>query len=317
MADLENQANELQALLNEVAQIKQDLVAYKQTAMADGVIDDNEQAEIDDMLEAIQRINTAIQQQQQQQTDTDTDGAKQTTSEPTGHENDEDGSTPSGCDPAEVQRIREQYERIIRHARGTGADVAADNLQHFIDGSGGTRQLDVSWLRGFGSIESAESRILGYVEGNRNLQQWAPAVAEGITVSESDYWDADIREYNPLSELAYASGASDMRGDVSMSLSRSNNIVTITGTVEVRWSDRYDWNAGQSFNIPGTGNISDDDGIYLKRCGGARDFDMAASWTFNYSGTYNASSDRWTRNEWTINGQSYTPSHGEIDTDSR
>lgn len=317
MADLENDTNQLQELLDEVAQIQQDLEAYRQTALADGEIDDTEQAEINSMLESIQRINAAIQQQQQQ----DTDGAssKQNTTEQAGTKNDdeEDGSTPSGCDPAEVQRIRDQYARIIRHARGIGADVAADNLQHFVDGNGGTRQLDVEWLRGFGGIESAESRILGYVEGNRNLQQWAPVVAEGASVSESDYWDADITEYNPLSELAYASGASDMRGDVSMNLSRANDIVTITGTVEISWSDRYDWNAGQSFTIPGTGNISDDDGIYLKRCGGARDFDMAASWTFNYSGTYDASSGRWTSNQWTINGQSYTPSHGEINTESR
>ena len=46
----------------------------------------------------------------------------------------------------------------------------------------------------------------------------------------------------------------------------------------MNWSDPYDWNEGQGFRIPGTGMVSDDDGIYLKENDGAKDFLMESKW---------------------------------------
>ena len=55
----------------------------------------------------------------------------------------------------------------------------------------------------------------------------------------------------------------------------------------MNWSDPYDWNEGQGFCIPETGMVSDDDGIYLKENGGAKDFLMKSKWQSSFEGIYN------------------------------
>lgn len=102
-----------------------------------------------------------------------------------------------------------------------------------------------------------------------------------------------------------------------MDFSRVDDLVTVSGSVQINWSDRYNWNKGMTFYVPGSGTISDDDGIYLKKCGGAKDFDMKATWTFTYSGEYHAKTGNWLKSEWKIDGTVYKPSDSEIDTDSR
>lgn len=301
--------------------MNQKLNDYDQIFQSNGITDSPEQQKIQELKAKIEQVLEALK-----------NGTS--TAHPIQHSGEEqlDGASPknqnieesneetqtgnNGCDPARVQEIRQAYQAMIAQARGLGQNVAADNLQHFIDGSGSDRNLSVTWLRSFDSITSAESRIL-YNTEESNLQRWVTGLADGSRTTESDYWDADITNYNPLQELSYASGASDMRGDVTMQLARNGNVVSITGQVAIAWSDRYDWNAGQSFDIPGFGNVSDDDGIYLKRCGGANDFMMRASWQFTYSGSYNVAENRWTQSQWQINGSDYTPNNRAIRTETR
>lgn len=317
MSNENNSLTDLESLSTELQEMKRDLLQYKEYILEDGVIDADEQEVLDSMLEAIQRATEKLSELQTTYAGESCEVAPING----GGEELEEQETPmsTGCDPAKIQEITERYNAMIADARSLGKNVAANNLQRFIDGRGGTRQIDVTWLRGFSDVEDAESRILGYTEseGNNCLEQWAPAIAEGASESRTDYWIGDIRAYNITSELAYASGASKIRGEVALDFTRSNDIVTISGTVTMNWWDDYNWNKGMSFYIPGSGTISDDDGLYLKRCAGARDFRMEAQWVFNYSGTYDAGTSRWTKNEWTIDGQTYEPSEGDIDTDSR
>lgn len=326
MSDPKQTLAKLKALSEELVLMKQDVIQYKKLFLEDdGKIDEQEQAHLDAMLAEIQRVVSHIDTLKAEAGNAGGTTAPDTTTAPTSKSSSPSGdkdtasSKTSGCDPAEIRAITQRYNDMIARARGLGKNVAADNLQRFIDGTGGTKQIDVTWLRGFDSVIDAESRILGYTEGegSNNLKVWAPTIAEGANENKTDYWIGDIKEYSLTSELAYASGASKIRGEVSMDFSRTSDIVTITGTVTMNWWDDYNWNKGMSFYIPGSGSISDDDGLYLKRCAGAKDFRMEASWTFNYSGTYDAAQGRWTKNEWFINGQSYTPTHSEIDTDER
>lgn len=294
------QSEKIQIIKNELSSLKKTLTQYENMFSADGIIDSTEQVKLNEMQSVITKAEAKLAVLEQKESSKEKSLAKE----------------PAGCSPEKTERIRQQYERMIANA-GIIGPVAADNLQRFIDGVGGTKQIDVSWLRGFSDIKDAESRILGYTEGDKNLQKWAKEIKNNEETTKTDYWDADITEYSILSELSYASGASDILGNVSMDLSRTNDIVSISGAVDINWSDAYNWNKGMSFYVPGSGTISDDDGLYLKKCGGAKDFNMEAKWTFTYSGAYDAKTGNWTKNEWRINGSVYEPSHGEIDTDSR
>lgn len=292
-------SEKIQKLEKELKSLKDTLTKYGNLFNADGFVDTEEQKQIDDMQLVIKKIEAKLKLIKE----------KSATKEiPTADSNN--------CTPEKTKRIREQYEKMIANASVIGP-VAADNLQRFINGVGGTKRIEVSWLRDFSAIQDAESRILGYTEGDKNLKKWVTGLKNGDKVNKSDYWDADIREYNMFSQLSYASGASDMRGDVSMKLTREQDVVSIEGTVDIKWSDRYDWNKGMSFYVPGSGTISDDDGIYLKRCGGAKDFDMLATWQFTYTGEYDAKSSKWLKSEWKIDGTVYTPTHSEIEVGTR
>lgn len=55
--------------------------------------------------------------------------------------------------------------------------------------------------------------------------------------------------------------------------------------VQNEWFDPYDWNAGMGAYIPGFGTVSDDDGIYLKNNGNARDYYLQSKWNAKVSGT--------------------------------
>jgi hypothetical protein len=224
---------------------------------------------------------------------------------------------PLTCDPKKTKEIRNKYEEMIKNARKLGSNVAADNLQHFIDGSGNKRVLSVDWLRSFDSIIDAESRILIYTK-EKNIKKWVNEVKNNETINKTDYWDADITNYNPLSELSYASGASDMKGSVNITISKNASFVNFSGWVEIDWTDNYDWNKGMGFYIPGSGTISDDDGIYLQLCGGAKSFMMDASWKFKLSAKYDVQKSEWIDIKWYLNGTTeYTPKNNTPDNESR
>ena len=123
-------------------------------------------------------------------------------------------------------------------------------------------------------------------------------VLNSTSIVSTDYWDSDIQEYSPLSELSYASGASDMRSNVDMVLHESGYNYKGKGVVNTRWHDNYDWNKGQGFRIPGSGMVSDDDGIYLKEHGGAKDFLMESKWQSSFEGVYNPKTKKWESIEW-------------------
>lgn len=68
-------------------------------------------------------------------------------------------------------------------------------------------------------------------------------------------------------------------------LTRKGDEIIVSGDIQQLWKDTYDWNAGASAYIPGFGDISDEDGIYLKENGGAKDFRLVRSWHTTVSGT--------------------------------
>lgn len=204
-------------------------------------------------------------------------------------------------DPNKVTKLTGKYNRMIISARAAGKNKAADNLQHFLMGTGSSKNYEASWLRGFEPVRDAENRILKYVEKG-NLKKWIASVDKNTTIEKSDHWDADIYSYNPWSELTYASGASDIKGNVDFTLTRGDDdLINVSGKVNIKWSDSYDWNKGEDFSIPGFGKVDDDDAIYLEKYGGAKSFKMDGKWGFDFKGKYDVKNNKWIEKNWILN----------------
>lgn len=171
---------------------------------------------------------------------------------------------------------------MISRARSIGWDHAADNLNHFLQGMGTVRKMELSWLMSFDVFGDGVNRIKGYFE-TKTLAKAALKLTSGESITVSDYWVADIYA-NPFTELYYASGASKISGIGSFTLKNSNNVVSIRGMVNFNWYDDYDWHEDLTAYIPGSGTISDRVGLLMQQHRGASPYRMEANWTSNLIG---------------------------------
>lgn len=73
-----------------------------------------------------------------------------------------------------ADEIRNRYKEMIADARKKGKGFAADNLQYFIDGKGGTKNVSLSTLNQFGAFKTAVSR------NQSRFEKQAIAVAYGL-----------------------------------------------------------------------------------------------------------------------------------------
>lgn len=197
----------------------------------------------------------------------------------------EAGPAPGGPETPELTRrldeIQREYRAIVADGRGRGWDVAADNLQRFLDGTGGTRTLSVGWLRGFGAVTDAERVNEGRFEDS--LNDLANQMRHGDRRTFTDHWSRMLTGAQ-TSELYYASGTSTIRSTGTFELSVIEHTVSISGTVTHHWYDPYDWHAGLGAFVPGHGNVSDADALLMQQYRGARPYDMEADWTRRISG---------------------------------
>ncbi len=182
-----------------------------------------------------------------------------------------------------LDRITKTYKEMIKSSRKKGYDVAADNLQRFLDGTGGIKKESSSWLRSFTAITSAQKVNEGRFE--KALSDLALKVGKGKTKTFSDYWDRQLTA-SVFTELYYASGTSSITSTGTFKLTRVGDKITITGTVTHKWHDPYDWHAGLAAYIPGYGSISDADALLLQKHRGAAPFKMESTWKSSVKGTY-------------------------------
>jgi hypothetical protein len=179
--------------------------------------------------------------------------------------------------------IAQTYRDMIANSRRRGYPVAADNLQRFLNGTGGTKTESVPWLKSFSAITDAERTNQERFE--TRLKREALALGTGATSTFTDHWDRSLTG-GVTTELYYASGTSNIRSTGTFTLTRTGNTIRISGTVTHVWNDPYDWHAGLSAYIPGSGRISDEDALLLQQHRGAAPFHMTASWNQTLSGNY-------------------------------
>lgn len=186
-----------------------------------------------------------------------------------------------------IDDLERQYRALVTEARDR-FPVAAGNLEHFLTGGGAKRSVPLTWLRGFDVVMAAERKNQQrFEEGGREggLKGLAKKTADGASTVLTDHWDAVV-DAPVTTELFYASGKSQLRSAGTFELARAGRTVTITGTVQQRWFDPYDWNAGAGAYIPGHGYMSDDVGLDLRDAGRGHDYLLENVYTQRLTGSY-------------------------------
>ncbi|MFA1538239.1 hypothetical protein [Actinomadura monticuli] len=181
------------------------------------------------------------------------------------------------------------FRSIVTESR-TVHPVAADFLDHFMDGAGASRTLSRRWLRSFRAIRRAERKNRRRFE--RQLARAAAALDDGASTWLNDHWDARINAFIGT-ELFYVSRMSLLRSQGSFVLTRDGREVTVSGTVRHHWFDPYDWDRGRWVYIPRHGFVPIAVGRELVEADEARNYLMEARHVQTLEGT--CTDGRWPR----------------------
>ncbi len=166
-----------------------------------------------------------------------------------------------------LDEIEQQYRDIISRGRIRGWNIAADNLQHFLDGGGNKRTLSWSWLRKYDSVIRAEKKNRERFI-NQTLKDKIKKYKSGV-VEVLDWWDAQEKE-SVSTQLYFVSGSFTLTSYGKFELSCvKDGKVRVKGSIDHYWWDIYDWHAGLFANVPTFGKISDADALALKNAGRA------------------------------------------------
>jgi hypothetical protein len=169
-----------------------------------------------------------------------------------------------------VPQLAELFRSIIEGSKSV-YPIASDFLDHFMDGTGGTRTLSLRWLRSFRAIRKAERKNQRRFE--RQLVAAAKRLPDGESTWLNDNWDAKINAFIGT-HLFYVSRMSLLRSRGSFVLTREGPMVTVAGTVRHHWLDPYDWDRGRWVYIPRHGFVPIAVGRELVDADEARNFLM-------------------------------------------
>ncbi|AWF81264.1 hypothetical protein BTJ40_10780 [Microbulbifer sp. A4B17] len=175
--------------------------------------------------------------------------------------------------------IEGRYKAMIQGAKNKDWNVAAGTLENFMSQEKDPLEISSDWLL-------QQPSILAAVEKNKgrfydSLMGIANSMKPGESRSFSDYWDVLV-EAEVFTEFYYASGKSTLTSTGNFNLNAAGNgLITIRGSIQHSWYDRYDWHDGLSVTVPIFGTISDSDGNKMIEAGRAKEFDMRSTWLEN------------------------------------
>jgi hypothetical protein len=198
-----------------------------------------------------------------------------------------------------VPELATLFRSIVADSRDVHP-VAADFLDHFMDGAGASRTMSLRWLRSFRVIRKAERRNQRRFE--RQLAREARLLRDGASAWLHNHWDARINAFIGT-ELFYVSRMSLLRSRGSFVLTRAGLEVRVSGTVRHHWVDPYDWDRGRWVYIPRRGFVPIAVGRELVESDEARNFLMESSHVQTLEGT--CLDGRWPRRgratfEWSL-----------------
>ncbi len=185
-----------------------------------------------------------------------------------------------------MDRVERTYREYVKAGRKKGLNMAADFLERFLDGIGGTVRIPREKARALKSVGNAE-RI------NRRR------IERSFTDTDHDYWKAlkNIQPGLPLTlkkdhwigkftvpglilrgetDLALATGNSHVRSEGSYTATLDGNVIHIEGEATHTWNDKYDFHKWQPYA---------DGARALQKHRGAKPFDIRSGWKQRLTGT--------------------------------
>ena len=176
-----------------------------------------------------------------------------------------------------------------------GLDFAADNLERFLDGKGGTKIIKRVEARQFDAIKEAEDANRtrfeeSFLQAGNILKPQHKFNAALIGIKDgqtknlgTDDWEREFHFFDQLIQLvtgeadfALGVGRTEFISEGAFTATRKGNVIHIKGVVDNAWKDTYDFEPDQPFA---------DGALALQDHRGARPFDIRAGWKQKVQGT--------------------------------
>ncbi|WP_267640685.1 hypothetical protein [Haloarchaeobius amylolyticus] len=217
-----------------------------------------------------------------------------------------DASASTASTKQRVERVRQKVEALIEGGRANGYDLAAQNLEDWLEETyaNGTKTVPAAHFKTSPDIqqalvsehrpkivEGARKRLHGSVDEKFPKQRFdllcgdmqvGPAPNTLKTTKPANvgratlYWDESVTLSD---ELFYAFGGVTVHSEVELRAQLAGQDLADGWTVEVlSWTcqvcDRYNWDANKATLIPGFGNVSDAELKILEEHGQAAPYDV-------------------------------------------
>lgn len=137
--------------------------------------------------------------------------------------------------------LKANYIKMIAKSRERNYNMAADNLQWWLDGTGFTKNIDFNWLRKNGEVIAAEE--VNYRRFESELEDLAKVLQDGDSKTLHKNFEHLVKG-GIFRELYYASGDSTLKSKCNFEIKRKKDVFTVSGTIIQSWYDRYDWHKG-------------------------------------------------------------------------
>jgi len=185
----------------------------------------------------------------------------------------DNGSTANQVET--VDQLVTKYRNMVNVGRGL-APMAAENLDYWLSGRGGTKVIPAHHFQNSSAVTSHLRNIhrmlfLSQRDGSKGVvpRLRRPPVAPSYQMS----WE-DSTYANLMTDLYFGLGGFTIKSTVDVAVKKeTGNVWTVTFT---KWiaqvSDNYNWDEGKSVIVPGWGEINDVDALRVERAGKAKSF---------------------------------------------
>ena len=191
-----------------------------------------------------------------------------------------------------LDEIEDEHWLRVQEWRDAGHLTAAEHLERFLKGEGGTKTITREEARQFPFAREAEATARHQFEtesflaksGDNRINSALKGLKEGDEpVFITDFWERVLGPAGFLREwrygdknLARAFGKTNIKSNFKGHAVRQGNTIYVTGTVTHSWNDPYDFERFQ----PGAAGP-----LLLERFGRAKRFKMEGSWDHRVEGT--------------------------------
>ncbi len=169
---------------------------------------------------------------------------------------------------------------IVKAARVRGYTNAADNLQHYINGSGKEKVLDSKLLTSNQHVNKAvETNLQRFKEDNKsNYEKLYEELEEGESTNFTDYWETlvTLDREESMGDLFYSLGNFTIKSTANFKVTKKDGQLLISGNVTHKLIDKYDWDRDVSADLEGY--TIDDKSMNELKTVGAKDFPVTSTW---------------------------------------